>query len=101
MPSADEVKEHIKAEAKATGKELTDAELDGVAGGFDNANNMSSAFNTSMFAVMGNMSDVKNSEAAAQQGRDQAVFNEGMDNAAAAERLRGNAAAEELLRFKP
>lgn len=31
--TADEVKEHAKARAKAAGKELTDAELDGVAGG--------------------------------------------------------------------
>jgi predicted ribosomally synthesized peptide with nif11-like leader len=31
--SADELKEHIRAKAKAAGKELTDAELDGVAGG--------------------------------------------------------------------
>jgi hypothetical protein len=31
--TADEAKEHAKASAKAAGKELTDAELDGVAGG--------------------------------------------------------------------
>jgi aryl-alcohol dehydrogenase-like predicted oxidoreductase len=31
--TADEAKEHIKAKAKAEGKQLTDAELDGVAGG--------------------------------------------------------------------
>ena len=31
--TADEAKQHIKAKAKAAGKELTDAELDGVAGG--------------------------------------------------------------------
>ena len=31
--TADEVKEHAKARAKAAGRELTDAELDGVAGG--------------------------------------------------------------------
>jgi predicted ribosomally synthesized peptide with nif11-like leader len=31
--TADEMKEHAKATAKAAGKELTDAELDGVAGG--------------------------------------------------------------------
>ena len=31
--TTDEVKEHVKARAKAAGKELTNAELDGVAGG--------------------------------------------------------------------
>jgi hypothetical protein len=31
--TADELKEHVKAKAKAEGKQLTDAELDGVAGG--------------------------------------------------------------------
>ena len=31
--TVDEAKEHIKAKAKTAGKELTDAELDGVAGG--------------------------------------------------------------------
>ena len=31
--TADHAKEHIKAKAKAAGKELSDAELDGVAGG--------------------------------------------------------------------
>jgi hypothetical protein len=31
--TADEVKEHVKANAKVAGKQLTDAELDGVAGG--------------------------------------------------------------------
>lgn len=31
--TADEVKEHVKTKAKAAGKELTDDELDGVAGG--------------------------------------------------------------------
>ena len=31
--TVDELKEHAKARAKAAGKELTDAELDGVAGG--------------------------------------------------------------------
>jgi len=31
--TADQAKEHAKAKAKAAGKELTDAELDGVAGG--------------------------------------------------------------------
>jgi hypothetical protein len=31
--TAGEAKQHIKATAKATGRELTDAELDGVAGG--------------------------------------------------------------------
>jgi hypothetical protein len=31
--TADEAKEHVKATAKAAGKDLTDAELDGVAGG--------------------------------------------------------------------
>jgi predicted ribosomally synthesized peptide with nif11-like leader len=31
--TADELKEHVKANAKADGKQLTDAELDGVAGG--------------------------------------------------------------------
>jgi hypothetical protein len=32
----DHAKQHLKAKAKAGGKELTDAELDGVAGGFLN-----------------------------------------------------------------
>jgi predicted ribosomally synthesized peptide with nif11-like leader len=31
--TADELKDHAKATARAAGKELTDAELDGVAGG--------------------------------------------------------------------
>jgi hypothetical protein len=31
--TADELKEHVKANATAAGKQLTDAELDGVAGG--------------------------------------------------------------------
>jgi len=31
--TAEQAKEHVKAKAKAAGKELTDAELDGVAGG--------------------------------------------------------------------
>ena len=31
--TADHAKDHIRAKAKAAGKELTDAELDGVAGG--------------------------------------------------------------------
>src|SRR5688572_6183911 len=31
--TVDEAKQHIKAKAQAAGKELTDAELDGVAGG--------------------------------------------------------------------
>jgi len=35
--TADEAKEHAKASAKAAGRELTDAELDGLAGGNINA----------------------------------------------------------------
>ena len=35
--TADEAKEHAKAKAKADGKVLTDAELDGVAGGLGRA----------------------------------------------------------------
>jgi hypothetical protein len=31
--TADELKQHVRAKAKAAGKQLTDAELDGVAGG--------------------------------------------------------------------
>ncbi|CAN5919803.1 hypothetical protein BH11PSE3_BH11PSE3_32310 [soil metagenome] len=34
--TADELKEHIKATADAAGRKLTDAELDGVAGGLQN-----------------------------------------------------------------
>ena len=36
--TADEAKEHAKAKAKAAGKELTDAELDGIAGGMSSNN---------------------------------------------------------------
>ena len=36
--TADEAKEHVKARAKAAGRELTDAKLDAVAGGGDGGN---------------------------------------------------------------
>ena len=46
--TAEEVKERIKGQAKAAGKEVTDAELDGVAGG--GARGIDEGFNKNAYA---------------------------------------------------
>jgi hypothetical protein len=92
--TVDEAKEFAKATAKAAGRELTDAELDGVTGGVGSENpwlaqpSFSIALATAMMEVSRNMSSARSADAAEQRRLQQDIFNAGLESASAAKLVR-------------